>query len=143
MSKIVSDGLRCLIDVASKGGELKVLFGCERFCQAVNFADNCFSSPPMKPSTALQIHGDDIRRIVLKNGAQNPRVFGSALRGDDVDGSDLDILVDPVRGQTTLFNLASIQIEVEELTGVKTEVVTPMALHERFRADAVAQARQI
>lgn len=97
----------------------------------------------MKPSTALQIHGDDIRRIVLKNGAQNPRVFGSALRGDDVDGSDLDILVDPVRGQTTLFNLASIQIEVEELTGVKTEVVTPMALHERFRADAVAQARQI
>ena len=97
----------------------------------------------MKPSAALQIHGDDIRRIVLKNGALNPRVFGSALSGEDVDGSDLDILVDPVQGQTTLFSLASIQIEVEELTGVKTEVLTPMALHERFRDDALAQAQKI
>ena len=97
----------------------------------------------MKPSTALQIHSDDIRRIVLHNGARNPRVFGSASRGDDVEGSDLDILVDPIQGRTTLFSLASIQIEIEELTGVKTEVLTPNALHERFRTDALAHARPI
>ena len=78
----------------------------------------------MKPSTALQIHSNDIRRIVLHNGARNPRVFGSASRGNDVEGSDLDILVDPIQGRTTLFSLASIQIEIEELTGIKTEVLT-------------------
>ena len=97
----------------------------------------------MKPSTALQIHGDNIRRIVLKNDAKNPRVFGSAQRGDDADGSDLDILVDPIQGKTTLYSLASIQIEIEELTGIKTEVLTPNALHERFRNHALANARPI
>ena len=97
----------------------------------------------MKPSTALQIHGSDIRRIVLRNGALNPRVFGSASRGDDVEGSDLDILVDPIQGKTTLYCLASIQIEIEELTGIKTEVLTPNTLHERFRYDALVTARPI
>lgn len=97
----------------------------------------------MKPSTALQIHSVGIRRIVLDNGARNPRIFGSALRGDDADGSDLDILVDPIQGKTTLYSLASIQIEIEELTGIKTEVLTPNALHERFRNEALAHARPI
>ncbi len=97
----------------------------------------------MKPSTALQIHSVGIRRIVMNNDAQNPRVFGSTLRGDDADGSDLDILVDPIQGKTTLYSLASIQIEIEELTGIKTEVLTPNALHERFRNHALANARPI
>ena len=46
-------------------------------------------------------------------------------------------------GITTLFSLASIQVEVEELTGVRTEVLTPNALHERFRDIVLAQARPI
>ena len=97
----------------------------------------------MKPSTALQIHGKAIRGIVLRNGALNPRFFGSSSRGDDVEGSDLDILVDPIQGRTTLYSLASIQIEIEELTGIKTEVLTPNALHERFRNEALVTARPI
>ena len=80
---------------------------------------------------------------MLKNDAENPRIFGSALRGDDADGSDLDILVDPIQGKTTLYSLASIQIEIEELTGIKTEVLTPNALQERFRNHALANARPI
>jgi uncharacterized protein len=28
--------------------------------------------------------------------AQNPRVFGSVAEGTDLDGSDLDLLVDPL-----------------------------------------------
>lgn len=97
----------------------------------------------MKPSTALEMHGADIRRIVLNNGASNPRVFGSVVHGDDTETSDLDILVDPISGKTTLFSLASIQLEIQDLTGVKTDVLTPMALHERFRSTVVLEARPI
>ena len=47
----------------------------------------------MKPSEALQMHRDEIRRIVENNDARNPRVFGSVLHGDETDDSDLDLLV--------------------------------------------------
>lgn len=94
----------------------------------------------MKPSAALQLHRHDIRRIVVENDALNPRVFGSVVHGDDTEESDLDILVDPIKGKTTLFSLASIQLEIQDLTGVKTDVLTPMALHERFRDKVLVEA---
>jgi predicted nucleotidyltransferase len=94
----------------------------------------------MKPSEALQLHRNDIRRVVALNNACNPRVFGSALHGDDTDDSDLDLLVDPVEGKTTLTSLVRIKREVEALTGVTTDVLTPMALHERFRQTVLAEA---
>ena len=94
----------------------------------------------MRPSTALQLHRDSIRSIVLRNGATNPRVFGSASRGEDTEDSDLDLLVDPVKGKTTLLGLASIQVEVQDLTGVRTDVRTPLSLHERFRDRVLGEA---
>ncbi len=49
----------------------------------------------MRPSEVLPQHRETIRQLVLEAGMANPRVFGSALHGDDRDGSDLDLLVDP------------------------------------------------
>jgi len=46
-------------------------------------------------------------------------VFGSVLHGDDRDGSDLDLLVDALPG-ATLFDLGGLQVELEELRGVPT-----------------------
>ena len=97
----------------------------------------------MKPSAALQRHRAAIRRIVLRNGAANPRVFGSAARGEDTEDSDLDLLVDPVTGKTSLLTLASIQVEVQDLTGVRTDVVTPQSLHERFRDQVLTEAQPL
>lgn len=97
----------------------------------------------MKPSEALRLHRNDIRRVVELNGACNPRVFGSALHGNDTSDSDLDLLVDPIEGKTTLASLVRIKREVEALTGVTTDVLTPMALHERFRQRVLAEAAQV
>lgn len=94
----------------------------------------------MKPSEALQLHRIDIRRVVELNNARNPRVFGSVLHGDDTNDSDLDLLVDPIEGKTTLTSLVRIKREVEAITGVTTDVSTPMALHERFRQSVLAEA---
>ena len=97
----------------------------------------------MKPSEALHLHRNDIRRVVERNNARNPRVFGSALHGDDTANSDLDLLVDPIEGKTTLTSLVRIKREVEALTGVSTDVLTPMALHERFRQQILAEAAPV
>jgi predicted nucleotidyltransferase len=97
----------------------------------------------MRPSEALQLHRADIRRVVEMNGARNPRVFGSAIHGDDTGESDLDLLVDPIDGRTTLTSLVRIKREVEALTGVRTDVLTPMALHERFRQAVLAEAAPV
>lgn len=94
----------------------------------------------MKPSEALRSHRSAIRRVVENNGAANPRVFGSAAHGEDTEESDLDLLVDPIDGRTTLGSLVRIKREVEAITGVATDVLTPMALHERFRSAVLAEA---
>ena len=71
----------------------------------------------MKPSEALSLHRADIWRVVASHRASNARVFGSVLRGQDTQGSDLDILVDPTP-ETTLMDVAAIQVELQRLLGV-------------------------
>lgn len=94
----------------------------------------------MRPSEALRQHRDAIVRIVESNDARNPRVFGSVVHGDDTEDSDLDLLVDPIDGKTSLISLVRIKRQVETLLGVRADVLTPMALHERFRQDVLREA---
>jgi uncharacterized protein len=93
----------------------------------------------MKPSIALDAHRAEIRLIVEANRAVNARVFGSVLRGEDTEDSDLDILVDPEPGMT-LLNIGSIRRQLAQLLGVSVDVLTPSALPEKFRGAAVAEA---
>lgn len=51
----------------------------------------------MKSSGALHANRALIRSVVERYRARNPRVFGSVLHGDDEEGSDLDLLIDPTK----------------------------------------------
>jgi len=93
----------------------------------------------MKPSTALECNRDAIRRIVTAHRAGNPRVFGSVIHGCDTDESDLDILIDPT-AETTLMDVATIQVKLEKLLGVTVDVLTPRALPLKFRGTVLAEA---
>lgn len=93
----------------------------------------------MKPSEALRLHRYAIRRIVESHRARNVRVFGSTARGEDEDGSDLDLLIEPTP-ETTLFDIGAIRHELLELLGVPVDVLTPNALPEKFRAQVLAEA---
>jgi uncharacterized protein len=93
----------------------------------------------MKPSEAFRVHRAELREIVTRHGALRPRVFGSAVRGNDTDDSDLDLLVDPT-SQTTLMTLAAIQLEAERLLGVRVDVLTPKSLPQRFRDRVLLEA---
>ena len=93
----------------------------------------------MRPSLALQQHREAIREIALRNRVRNVRVFGSVLHGDDIEGSDLDLLVEPTT-ETTLMDIAKIQVEVAKLLKVKVDVLTPNALPDKFRARVMTEA---
>ena len=69
-------------------------------------------------------------------------MFGSVLQGADTEGSDLDLLVDPLPG-TTLFDLGGLQDELEQLMGVHVDVLTPKDLPPKFRAQVLAEARPV
>ena len=96
----------------------------------------------MRPSIALQTHRDAIRQIALSHRVKNVRVFGSALHGDDTEGSDLDLLVDPTP-ETTLMDIAKIQVEVARLLNITVDVLTPRALPDKFRDQVINEARPV
>jgi uncharacterized protein len=93
----------------------------------------------MKPSLAFVSHREAIRRVVAAHRASNARVFGSVIHGEDSEGSDLDILIDPTP-ETTLLDIGAIRHELLQLLGVPVDVVTPNALPADFRAIVLAEA---
>lgn len=90
----------------------------------------------MKPSEALRIHRDEVLKAVAARKTCNACVFGSVLRGEGLEDSDLDILVDPLPG-ATLLDLGGLQVDLEELLGV------PVDLPEKFRDFVLNEARKI
>lgn len=96
----------------------------------------------MRPSHALQSHREAVRRIVLQHHAQNVRVFGSVLRGEDTDDSDLDLLIEPTQ-ETTLMDIGAIRYELRKLLGISVDVLTPKALPEHFREQVLSEAMPV
>lgn len=96
----------------------------------------------MRPSQALQSHREAVRQIVLQHHARNARVFGSVLRGEDTDGSDLDLLVEPTP-ETTLMDIGAIRYELRKLLGVPVDVLTPKALPDHFREQVLLEAMPV
>jgi uncharacterized protein len=73
----------------------------------------------MRPSIPLENNRDRIREVLQRFGMANPRIFGSAARGEDND----DILVDAPTG-TSLYDLAAVEIELDAILGCKVLVLT-------------------
>ena len=96
----------------------------------------------MRPSLALQTHREAIREIALHHRVLSVRVFGSVVHGDDTEDSDLDLLVDPT-SETTLMDIAKIQVEVTQLLNVSVDVLTPNALPDKFRSQVLAEATAV
>lgn len=96
----------------------------------------------MKPSAALDGKRAAVREAARRYRAANPRVFGSVVHGTDRDGSDLDMLVDALPG-ATLFDLGALQVELEELLGVRVDLLTPGDLPPRLREKVLAEAAPV
>lgn len=87
----------------------------------------------------LKSRREEILRIAAKHGAQNVRVFGSVARGEADFQSDIDLLVEFKRGTTLLGHAALVQ-ELEDLLGVKVDVVSEHGLRDRVRERVLREA---
>ena len=96
----------------------------------------------MSRATAIENRAVEIRALVRRRRATNPRVFGSVLRGEDGETSDIDILVDALPG-TTLFDLGALQMDLEDLLEAPVDLLTPCDLAPAFRDKVLADARAI
>jgi uncharacterized protein len=109
---------------------------CVEFGQGVRYYSG------MKPSEALATHRTELRRLVSSHNLTHPRVFGSVLTGTDTEQSDLDLLVDP-SASTTLFTLARLEHQAEQLLKVRVSVLTPGFLSMKFRDRVLEQAQPL
>ena len=96
----------------------------------------------MKPSEVLAQSRERIRALALEHGVLNPRFFGSVLRGEDSELSDLDILVDPTPS-TSLLDIAKLQMRLETELGITVDVLTPRALPLSFRSYVIEHAQPV
>ncbi len=79
-----------------------------------------------------------IVRIAEKHKAHNVRVFGSFVRDEADDQSDLDLLVRMDSGASLLDRIALIH-ELEDVLGRKVDVVNEKALHWMLRDRILAE----
>lgn len=90
----------------------------------------------------LETCRSSVLSLVASHKAANPRLFGSALRGEEGPASDIDILVDALPG-ATLFDLGGLQADLEDLLGRRVDLLTPQDISVRFRDKVLAEARPI
>jgi len=76
-----------------------------------------------------------IREVAESHGATRVRVFGSFVRGDDHLHSNLDLLIELKPGRS-LLDLIAIKQDLEDLLGVRVDVVTERSISPYMR-DAV------
>jgi predicted nucleotidyltransferase len=70
------------------------------------------------------------------------RIFGSVARGEDNEGSDIDILVSFVR-PLSLLRLIRFERELSELFGRQVDLVTEQALSPYIRSSVMATVKDI
>ena len=66
--------------------------------------------------------------LLNKYGIKKASLFGSTVKEDSTEDSDIDVLVE-MHETATLLELASLKIELEEILKKKVDVLTYDSLH--------------
>lgn len=77
--------------------------------------------------------------LAAKHGARNVRVFGSVGREESDVGSDIDLLVKMEEGRS-LLDLSALTLDLQELLGVKVDVVSEEGLYWLLRRRILKEA---
>jgi predicted nucleotidyltransferase len=96
----------------------------------------------MRPSEALAKHRDQVLEIIARYPVSNPRVFGSVARGDDTEGSDLDMLVDAT-GHFSYFDMAKLEMELRAALGCEVDIGLARSLQPDVAAHLAPDIRQL
>lgn len=92
---------------------------------------------PLSGPTGRRVlaHRGELLDVLRRHGVTNAEIFGSAARGDDHEGSDLDLLVD-FAPDTSIIDIIGIQRELQDVVGVPVDLIPRSGLKPRVRARA-------
>jgi len=91
----------------------------------------------MEPEEIRNIVAPLLKRYDVKRTA----IFGSFVRGEQKEDSDLDILAE-FEGKKSLLDLAGLKIKLEEVLGRKVDVLTYNSLQPLLR-DRILQKQKV
>ena len=81
----------------------------------------------MKKDQVEQIRGMIIE-VLRKHGVRKAALFGSIVRGEATEESDIDLLIE-FEGRKSLLDLAGLKLELQESLRRKVDVLTYKSLH--------------
>jgi len=82
-----------------------------------------------KAISRLKQHEADLKRL----GVEHLYMFGSTVRGEAKDVSDVDLFFDYQRGKLGLFELMDVKEYAANILGHKTDIMTRDSLHKTLR----------
>ena len=91
-------------------------------------------------SDRLSVRRAELARFCRDHHIKKLAFFGSVLRDDFGEDSDIDVLVEFEAGKTPGFGFARIQIELSEMLGREVDLVTPSGLSPYMRDEVLALA---
>lgn len=91
----------------------------------------------------IRVPEDKLAELCQRHGVRRLAVFGSALREDFGQASDIDLLVEFNPGARVGLRFFTIERELSGLFGRKVDLNTPGFLGEYFRDDAVREAETL
>ena len=80
--------------------------------------------------------------ILHRNGIKRAAFFGSIVRGEMTDESDIDILVE-FEGRKSLLDLAGLKLDLEDALERRVDLLTYRSLHHMLRDRILAEQVQI
>ncbi|SDZ02870.1 nucleotidyltransferase family protein [Tindallia californiensis] len=96
----------------------------------------------MKRNTLIYQKRKEILSLARKHGVIKIQLFGSVAKENDTSDSDVDFLV-TFKEDRSLFDLISLKYDLEDLLGMKVDVVTVESLHVLIRDHIVGEVIEL
>lgn len=87
----------------------------------------------------LRAKRTELEAIGRKYGVSNIRVFGSVARGEETEGSDIDLLVN-VESNRDLYDFIGFKQDAEALLSCEIDLVTEKGLYHLLRDKVLNEA---
>jgi predicted nucleotidyltransferase len=98
---------------------------------------------PVERTLPIDIPYDAIAAFCRRNHIARLSLFGSVLRDDFTDESDIDVLVEFETGATPGLAFFRMEEELESILGRKVDLNTPRWVNRRYRDRVLAEAESI
>lgn len=90
----------------------------------------------------MRVAHEKVLEILQKNGIRRAAFFGSIVRGEMTDESDIDILVE-FEGRKSLLDLAGLKLDLEDALERRVDLLTYRSLHPLLKDRILAEQVQI